>query len=54
MRRGFLFDRDRRRQPVDMIDVRFFHHREELARVGGQRLDVTALALGVERVERER
>ena len=41
----FLFDGDRRRQAVDQIDVRLLHLLEELPRVGGQRLDVAALAL---------
>ncbi len=48
-----LVDRDRRREPVDRVDVGLLHHLEELARVGGERLDVAALALGVDRVERE-
>ena len=37
-----------------MIDIRFFHHRQELARVWRQRLDVTPLSLGIDRVEDER
>ena len=49
-----LVDRDRRRQPLDRVDVGLVHLPEELARVGRQRLDVPALALGVDRVERER
>ena len=40
-------------RPVDRVDVRLVHLAEELARVGRQRLDVAALALGVDRVERE-
>jgi len=47
-------DRDGRRQPVDQIDVRLLHLLEELAGIGGERLDVAALALGVDRVEGER
>ena len=54
VRGRFLLDRDRRRQAVDVIDVGLFHHRQELPGVGRQRLDVAALALGVDRVERER
>ena len=50
-RRGLLVDRDRRAEAVDRVDVRLLHHLEELARVGAQRLDVAALALGVDRVE---
>ena len=53
-RRGLLVDRDRRREPVDRVDVGLLHHLQELARVGGERLDVAALPLGVDRVERER
>ena len=53
-RRGLLVDRDRRREPVDRVDVGLLHHLQELPRVGGERLDVPALPLGVDRVERER
>ena len=53
-RRGLLVDRDRRRQALDRVDVRLVHLTEELARVRRQRLDVAALPLGVDRVERER
>ena len=48
-----LVDRDRRREPLDRVDVGLVHLPEELARIGRQRLDVAALALGVDRVERE-
>ena len=53
-RRRLLVDRDRRRQALDRVDVRLVHLPQELARVGRERLDVAALPLGVERVERER
>ena len=53
-RAGLLLDGDRRRQPLDRVDVGLVHLVEELARVGRQRLDVAALPLGVERVERQR
>src|SRR3954453_1722620 len=46
-----LVDRDRRAEAVDVVDVRLLHHLEELPRVGRERLDVAALALGVDRVE---
>ena len=49
-----LLDRNRRRQTVDLIDVRLLHHFEELARIGRERLDVAALALGINGVEGER
>ncbi len=52
-RRGLLVDRDRRRQPLDEVDVGLVHLPEELARVRRERLDVAALALGVDRVERQ-
>ena len=50
-RRRLLVDRDRRREPVDRVDVRLLHHLQELTRVGRQRLDVASLSLGVDRVE---
>ena len=46
-----LVDRDRRREPLDRVDVGLLHQAEELARVGRERLDVAPLALGVDRVE---
>ena len=49
-----LVDRDRRRQPFDRVDVRLVHLAQELACVCRQRLDVAPLALGVDRVERQR
>ena len=52
-RRRLLVDRDRRREAVDRVDVGLLHHLQELARVGRERLDVAALALGVDRVEGE-
>ncbi len=52
-RGGLLVDRDRRREALDRVDVGLLHLAQELARVGRQRLDVAALALGVDRVEGE-
>ena len=52
-RRGLLVDRDRRREALDEVDVGLVHLAEELAGVRRQRLDVAALALGEDRVERE-
>ena len=49
-----LVDRDRGRDALDPVDLRLVHAVEELARVRRERLDVAALALGVDRVERER
>src|SRR5581483_10173978 len=48
-----LVDRDRRREAVDRVDVRLLHHLQELPRVGGERLDIPPLPLGVDRVEGE-
>ena len=50
---ALLVDRDRRREPVDVVDVRFLHLAEELPGVGGERLDVPSLALGEDGVERQ-
>jgi hypothetical protein len=48
---GLLVDRDGRRQALDEVDVRLVHLAEELAGVGGQRLDVAPLALREDGVE---
>ncbi len=53
-RGGLLVDRDRRRQTLDEVDVRLVHLAEELPGVRRERLDVAALALGEDGVERER
>ena len=49
-----LFDGNRRREPVDEVDVRLLHLLEELPGVGGQRLDIPPLPFGVDGVEGER
>ena len=41
------------RQALDEVDVGLVHLAEELAGVGRERLDVAALALGEDRVERQ-
>src|SRR5262249_44269882 len=46
--------RDSRREPVDGVDVRLLHQLQELPCIRRQRLDVAALALGIDRVEGER
>ena len=51
--RGLLLDGDGRRDPFDEVGVRLVHPLQELAGVGGKGFDVAALALGVERVERQ-
>ena len=53
LRGRLLVDGDRRGQPLDEVDVGLVHLAEELPRVRRQRLDVPALALGEDRVERE-
>ena len=52
--RRLLLDRDRRRQPLDGVNVGLFHEAEKLPRIRGQRLDVSALSFGVDRVEGKR
>src|SRR5690606_22555104 len=42
------------RQAFDVIDVGLFHLAQELAGVRGERLYITTLALGVDRVEGQR
>ncbi len=49
-----LLDRDRRREPLDRVDVGLLHLLQELPGVGGEALDVAALPLGVDRVEGQR
>ena len=51
---AFLIDGDGGRQALDVFHVRLVHPAQELARVGRQRLDVAALSLGVDGVERQR
>ena len=41
-------------RPAEVIDIRLLQLAEELPGVAGQRLDVTPLSLGVERVEGQR
>src|SRR2546422_1698777 len=54
-RRGvLLLDGDRRRNALDAVHQRLRHPLEELFGIRRERLDVTALALGVEGIERER
>ena len=49
-----LLDGDRRADVFDRVDLGLVEEVEELARVGGEGFDVTALSLGVQRVEDER
>ena len=50
---GLLVDGHRGREPLDEVDVGLVHLPEELAGVRRQRLDVAALALGEDGVERQ-
>ena len=36
-----------------MVDIRFLHHIEELARIGRQAFDIAALAFGIDRIKRK-
>ena len=54
LREGTLLDGDGGREAVDALDVGLGELLEELPRVGAERLDVAALPLGVDGVERER
>ena len=54
LRHRLLLDRDRRRQPLDGVDVGLLHLLEELPGVGRQRLDVAPLAFGEQGVEGQR
>ena len=51
---GLLLDRDRGAQPVDPVDLGLGHLAQELPGVAREALDIAALALGIERVERQR
>ena len=53
-RRALLVDGDRRRQTLDEVHVGLVHLAQELPRIRRQRLDIAALSLGVDRVERQR
>ena len=46
VRRAFLIDRNRRRQPFDGVDIGLFHHLQKLARVSRKRFDIAPLAFG--------
>ena len=50
---GLLLDGNGRRQAFDQIDIGLVEAPEKLARIGGQALDIAALAFGIQRVERQ-
>src|ERR1041385_3273846 len=49
-----LFDGDRRRKPLDKIDIWLFHLIEELPRISGETFDVGAWALAIESIKSQR
>ena len=51
---GLLLDRDRRAEPVDPVDLGLGHLAQELPGVAREALDIPPLALGIERVKRQR
>jgi hypothetical protein len=51
---GLLIDRDGRRQPFYRVHVGLVHLAQELAGVGGERLDVATLTLGIDGVKGQR
>ena len=51
---GLLLDRDRWAKSINCINIRTFHLVQKLPRVGRKSLDVTALSLGINRVEGKR
>ena len=53
-RGGFLLDGNRRGQALDAVHIRLAHQFQELARVGGQALDIPPLPFSINRVERQR
>ncbi len=50
----FLVDRDSGRESFDAVNIGFFHLSEEHSRIRGKALDVSALTVSVDSVERER
>ena len=53
-RRVLLSYRNGRRNAADFVDIRLVHALKELARIGRERFDIAALALGIDSVESER
>ena len=50
---GLLLDRDNRAQAGNIVDVGTLEVAEHVAGVGGEGLDIAALALGIDRIESE-
>ncbi|OPY59888.1 MAG: hypothetical protein A4E57_04634 [Syntrophorhabdaceae bacterium PtaU1.Bin034] len=51
---ALLLDADRRRKPFYVVHVRLFHQLEKLPGIGRERLHVSALPLGIDRIEGKR
>ena len=50
----FLLDADRRREPGDPLDLGLLQRSQELPGIAREALDVSALAFGIERIDRQR
>ena len=50
---GFLLDGNRRRQALDHVHIGLVHQLQKLPRIGGQALNIAALAFSVQRVKRQ-
>ena len=51
---GFLLDTDDGRETCNLVDIRALHTAKEVAGIGRERLDISALTLGKNRVESQR
>ena len=51
---GLLIDADRRREPLDLIEVGLFHLAQKLARISGERFDIAPLPFRVDGVKSQR
>ncbi len=51
LRGGLLLDGDRRREPLDALDIRLLHLFKKLAGIGGEGFDIAPLSLGIDGVE---
>ncbi len=54
VRSRFLFDRNRRRQTFDQVDIRFLHQLQELPGVGRQRFNIAPLTFRIQRIKCQR
>ncbi len=49
-----LFNRDRRGESFDVLDIRFLHLIQKLTRIGGETLNIATLSFGIECVKGKR